>query len=841
MKQGLFTRQELKKGTRKKVDRGKLSAEYIHQVGPGTVRSMNPQAKHPEMKPTGSDSPTLYVLGEAPGAEEDKVGRQFVGKSGAYLRELLRDCDSTRFDNCCRTRPPGNRTPTTVEIESFRKLIEKDIEKTKPKAILGVGAVAMQWALPNIGGIGVCRGRRFPVQIGSHRCWFYPIHHPAYILRITSERKVQDIPGEEWQRTFHNDIAEVIDSLPHLMPPRVASTEEEDLMDGITLVTSSTKNGVRVIRKYLEGLLDCRSVAVDIETTCIRPFRKEADILCIGVGNSKRVISFSLGGWSARDNGKILQAFKAFLQAPGRRVAHNLSFEMEWFVWLFGKEIARSVDWGDTIIQAYLLDERRGGHSLDFLCRLYFGLPLKSLSNTPKDLSSMQEDKLLRYNALDVKYTHKLYFEQVMRMKDLGLGKVYKEQLRRLPTIVLSQREGLPVSQKRVERFRKEYADKIDDVMTRIRKRKEVELYEKVHGTFSPTSVPNLVIMFRDVLERKEGYRGTKYSTDKEVLDAIDHPFAELIRELRTLIKLKSTYIDPLYPDHAGSLLYPDRRLHPHVNIFKTATGRLSYEDPNLQNFPKRHHAEIRSQITAGKGNRIVACDYGQLEARVIAMASGDAYLCKAIKEGYDIHMEWAEKVAAVSASSRRKLKKDKKAFRTDVKSKLVFAGFYGAKPGYISRMLELPDRVGRKLLDEFWDTFSGVRRWQVGLRDFYDENGYVECLTGRRRHAPLSDNMIINSPIQGSASDIVVDAMNRLSVIAMEESRDHLQSVLNVHDDLTFVVPEHLLEDALETIVKEMTSSSFAWVTVPLSIEVSVGKNWYKLDEVGVFESEQR
>jgi DNA polymerase-1 len=119
-----------------------------------------------------------------------------------------------------------------------------------------------------------------------------------------------------------------------------------------------------------------------------------------------------------------------------------------------------------------------------------------------------------------------------------------------------------------------------------------------------------------------------------------------------------------------------------------------------------------------------------------------------------------------------------------------------------------------------------------------YKEHNYVETLTGRRRHAPMSANMVYNSCIQGSASDIVVNAMNRLSDISIKTNQPGLQAVLNVHDDLTFCVPKDGLEDYLEIIAREMTTPHYDWINLPLEIEMSVGPNWYSLEHVGKFKT---
>jgi uracil-DNA glycosylase family 4 len=810
---------------------------------------MNPRAISPNMPPTGSTHPLVYVLGEAPGKDEDKRNEQFVGRSG----ELLRDCipeefdNFITFDNCCRTRPPNNRTPTAVEVECFRPSIIRCIEKTEPKAILGTGAVPLYWAVPGVQSvkraISICRGRRFPVRIGKHNCWFYSIHHPAYILRVQGNDKVRyidsDVPGEELRTLFNKDIVRIFRQ--DLEPPEVESTKREDLFKGVKLLTD-----LEDIKQALKKLSASKKpVAIDIETSHLRPYSDGAKLLSVAIGSYGSVVAFPVQhtkGLSGGSQRAILGLLRAFLLSRPKKIAHNLTFELEWFLHLFGVEVLREVRWEDTMVQAYALDERIGGHSLDFLCQLYYGLPLKSLSDVNQGRLEEESIKnLLQYNSLDTKYTSGLYSKQRRLLKKEGLKSYYDNHLDRVPSTVYSQRLGLPVDVDRVEHFRDKFSKKLKKVKKKLEKQKEVKQFRKEFKIdFRPTSNKHLPMMFRDLLGRKEGKRGNKYSTDKKVLEQINLPIARLLLELRSLNKLKGTYIDPFHPDDKHTLIYPDGLLHPTVKVIFVSTGRLSYEEPNAQNFPKREHPEIRSIIAAPDGYLLVSFDYGQIEARVIAILSEDAYLMKALWEEYDIHLEWAEKIADVCPSLFEDRGGEIDKFRSEIKNQLVFPAFYGASVGHVTNMLELPGDIGRDIYEEFWETFEGVRTWQRELRRFYRRNGYVECLNGRRRREPLSDNMVINSGVQGSASDIVVDAMNRLNRYAIETGKHYYQPILNVHDDLTFLIPENRVEKAIPRIAKMMVSLPYDWVNVPIEVEAAKGRNWHELEKVGKFRSDR-
>jgi len=450
-------------------------------------------------------------------------------------------------------------------------------------------------------------------------------------------------------------------------------------------------------------------------------------------------------------------------------------------------------------------------------------------------------EKLLSYNALDAKYTARLYQAQREELIRDGLLGAYKVHLDRAITLVKAQQVGLVVDFDSVDRYRTDAVAKIAKCAARIARSRLAKLYwEKKGHELSPTSPKQLAELFRDILKRPEGCREKNksgYSVDDTALKAMRLPIANWVLELRRAMKLKGTYLDGCA--RGGKWIYPDGRLHTKFNDTFTATGRLSSEEPNVQNFPKREDAWVRTIIVPPSGHVMLSADYGQIEYRVLGIASKDKRICDSLRDRYDVHMDWAERVAKADNKVWIAFGKDIKKLRSEIKNTMVFPAFYGAHADYIAQMIGMNKQKCRALFDEFWEEFAGVRAWQQRLLKEYQRDGYVSCLTGRRRRAPLTQNMIYNSPIQGSASDIVVDAMNRLSIRAEKDSIPALQPVMNIHDDLTFYVPRKRLRSLTRVIVDEMLHPSFDWVTVPISVEVSVGKNWGEMDSVGTFFSD--
>ena len=260
----------------------------------------------------------------------------------------------------------------------------------------------------------------------------------------------------------------------------------------------------------------------------------------------------------------------------------------------------------------------------------------------------------------------------------------------------------------------------------------------------------------------------------------------------------------------------------------------------NLQNFPARENSEIRNIITAPEDYFIVAYDYGQLEARIIAMASKDKVFCDAIWDGSkdsDTHYRWTDRIIDEYPQILEKIDRD--SLRTDTKTALVFAAFYGSTEGPIAKhyrkLYGVPEEVMKGLYREFWDTYPGVKKWQQSIIEFYKKNGYVESFSGRRRRAPLSINKITNHPIQSTASyDICLKAGDRLSKLAYELDKPQYQYVINIHDDLTFYIPKDSFQEDVEFIAKEMVRPVYDWIIVPLEVEIKFGTNWGSLEKLG-------
>jgi uracil-DNA glycosylase family 4 len=814
-----------------------VSVDFLHRHQCSVCPLNNQRGlRHPHMEPTGSKKPLIVVLGEAPGKNEDRRGKQFVGRTGQLLRRYIPEqwLKDIRWNNCVRTRPPKNRTPTTVEIECCRPSIQADLEQTKPKYIFGFGNVPLHWATKQTG-ITRWNGRHVPVRVGDHVCWFFPFLHPSYVQRERNKKE-----GKETEFVFENDLRNAFRIIENGLPDPVVHSNDDAISD-LEVVRSSERAIALIEALYAEPI-----VGVDYETRGIRPYGKDAKILTVGLAAKESSFAFPLyhreNDWTDQQLREVEDCFVEFLYSyKGHKVAHNLAFEMEWTAYFYGERVLWETKWGDSQSQAYILDERPDCHSLDFLCAQYFGVNIKSIDKLDKNnLDKEPLDAVLRYNALDAKYHRLLYLKQARRIKDEGLREVNAHQLRRVPTVVLTQIKGIPVDQKVVDEFYKEYngddeqpdkyPGKLRGIGDKIERLSIVKKFERVKNSkFNPLSNPDVLFVVRDLLKEDV----TK--VDEPVLSSIDHEFCKLILEYRGVAKLLSTYVLPLR--EGADTLWPDGMIHPIIRINKTRTWRSSGNDPNPQNYPKHENKELRKQVRGARNIRVVAFDYAGIQARNVAMESKDRQLVKVYWEHYDIHGDWCRRAAKLHPQWVKGSLSDTKTFgkyRQIAKNGFVFPSFFGAQPPKLSLVTGIPENKTRELLEEFWDEFRDVPKWHDRVNANYRKTGYVTGLSGFRRHAPVAATERINTPIQGDEVIIVLDAMARLS----ELGDMRYQANIEIHDDLTFFWPKEEIEKNSEIILREMLRINFDWINVPLVVERSIGEDWCDLEKAGEFES---
>jgi DNA polymerase-1 len=323
-------------------------------------------------------------------------------------------------------------------------------------------------------------------------------------------------------------------------------------------------------------------------------------------------------------------------------------------------------------------------------------------------------------------------------------------------------------------------------------------------------------------------------STDADVLEelALQHPLPARLIEYRQVAKLKGTYIDAL-----PELVHPTTgRVHASFNQVVAATGRLSCNDPNLQNIPIRTERgrEIRGAFRPGQaGWKLLAADYSQIELRMLAHFSGDAALVEAFAGGEDIHARVASQVNSVPLESvTPDMRRQAKAVN--------FGVIYGQSPFGLAKQLGISQDDAAGFIDAYFNRYQGVERFMTQILEECQQRGYVSTILGRRRairgvrsatgrYRNLAERTAINTVIQGSAADLIKLAMIRVHR-ALKASELSARMLLQVHDELVFEAPAEEIDRLAELVSREMTGAME--LSVPLAVDVGVGDNWSDLAE---------
>jgi DNA polymerase-1 len=481
----------------------------------------------------------------------------------------------------------------------------------------------------------------------------------------------------------------------------------------------------------------------------------------------------------------------------------------------------------DTMVASYLTDPSRLRHNLDEICLHYLKrktIPISDLIG--KGIKSVTFDKVpidsaCEYACEDADVTGRLaeVFEPLLREK--GLERLFREvELPLIDVLARMEMAGVAIDPEVFESLKGELVQRL--------KALEAEIYERAGERFQINSPKQLQdILFNKLKLKPVRKTKTGFSTDVDVLEelALEHPLPGVILEYRGLEKLRSTYVEAL-----PKLVHPETgRIHTSFNQAVAATGRLSSSDPNLQNIPIR--TDIGKRIRAGfvpggKDRKLISADYSQIELRILAHLSGDRHLREAFQQDSDVHRATAVRVfgvapEAVTPEMRRQAKG------------VNFGVIYGMSAFGLAKELKISRADAARFIEEYFKQYPGVNEWiNDTLRQAKDE-GYVTTLLKRRRYvADLksrdmavrrgAERIAVNTPVQGSAADIIKLAMIRLDK-ALQDTDARL--VLQVHDELLIEGPASSAAEVAETTRQIMENA--VKLDVPLKVDVGVGDNW--------------
>ncbi len=509
------------------------------------------------------------------------------------------------------------------------------------------------------------------------------------------------------------------------------------------------------------------------------------------------------------------------------KIGHNLKYDMA----VLAQHGVRFANIDDTMLLSFALDAGAHGHGMDELARRHLDhicIAFKDVCGTGKSQISFAEvplDRATQYAAEDADVTWRLWRLLRHRLWQEGGSRIYEMVDRALPASVMAmERRGILVNRGALARLSSVFADD----MVRL----EAAIYAEAGTPFTIASPKQLGEILFDKMALKGGRKGKSgdWSTDQNELERLERDgvaIARLILEWRQVAKLKSTYTDALQAQINGVT----GRVHTSYSLVGAQTGRLSSTDPNLQNIPIRSETgrQIREAFVAAPGHKLIAADYSQIELRLAAHMADVPQLKDAFADGADIHARTAvELFGEVTRDSRAKAKT------------VNFAILYGISRYGLAQRLEISNGEAQEIISRYFERFPGISDYIQATLEHARETGFTETLFGRKTWFPRikspnqtersgSERAAINAPIQGTSADIIKRAMNRMDGALAAAGLQDVALLLQVHDELVFEAPEHLVDAATPIIksVMEGAAQPIVTLSVPLVVDVGVGDTW--------------
>ena len=581
------------------------------------------------------------------------------------------------------------------------------------------------------------------------------------------------------------------------------------------------------------------SFCFDIETTSLD--RHSAKLL--GIAFSWKAHE----GWYLPFSESQISNLKSLLNSSSEKIGHNLKYDLSV---LLAHEIEVTGPFFDTMLaDALAAPERR--HSMDYLSEILLGYtPVKladiaeaavdnsaqddlfahaakkSSKSKDLDIASIPLETLAEYAAEDADVTFQLAQKLRPLLEETGQEKIFSEiECPLLPVLVRMEMEGIGIDLESLQDIGKDLQQTIEKLA------KSIEAHAGTpFNIASPKQLGQILFDHLKLLDKPKKTKTGQYKTDEQTLSSLlgMHPIIEEILEYREASKLKSTYLDAL-PNHIAQ---ETGRIHTHFHQLIAATGRLASSDPNLQNIPIRSESgrKIRQAFVPRKGFTLLACDYSQIELRVMAALACDPTMISAFQDGADIHTITAAKVHSVTPEEVTR----------DMRSgaKMVnFGIIYGISAFGLSQRLSIPRGEAAEIIEAYFREYPAIKEYMDRTVAESREKGYAETLSGRRRHYPdlntgnaglraNAERAAINMPIQGTSADMIKLAMIKIDEL-LRKKPYQTKMLLQVHDELVFDL--HPDEEAVlvPKILHIMESTLPLPHDVPILVEQGTGKNW--------------
>jgi DNA polymerase-1 len=581
-----------------------------------------------------------------------------------------------------------------------------------------------------------------------------------------------------------------------------------------------------LIEEAITAMKQAKEFCFDTETTGLVAF--DADIVGLALSckpNEGYYIPFPREFEAAKT---LFGRFRELFTGNNLKVAQNLKYDVS-VLKRYGIDVAGPCF--DTMLAHYLIEPDMR-HNMDLLAESYLHYKPISIETligkkgaAQLSMAVVDVEKVKEYAVEDADITLQLKQKLEPELHNRNVYNIFDKLEMPLVSVLSDiEQEGVRVDTEFLKDYSKELNRQSLEIQTRI-----FELAGEEFNISSPMQVGKILFEKLKLIDKPKTTKTGQYQTDEETLLSLsgEHEIVQRILDFRQLQKLKGTYVDalPMLVNHRTG------RVHTSFNQAVAATGRLSSQNPNLQNIPIRTELgkEVRRAFVARDENHVLlSADYSQIELRVIAHVSGDEGMMDAFRQGIDIHTAtaarvWGVPLDAVDKDMRRKAKT------------VNFGIIYGISAFGLSQRVGIPRKEAKEIIDNYFEKFPGIKNYMDNTIAFAQQHGYVETIMGRRRYIRdinsrnatvrgFAERNAINAPIQGGAADMIKMAMINIHGW-LKENHPNTRMILQVHDELLFDVPKNEVE-VIAPHIKHIMQTAMR-LKVPVEVEYGTGENW--------------
>lgn len=788
----------------------------------------------PMMDGYGPMNARIVLIGEAPGEEEDAMGRPWVGTAGRLLRRVWKEIlgfelDEIFLTNTVRCKPPNNRTPRLAECRRCWPHVEAELADVKPELVIVAGNPAMH-TIGIKGKITVNGGKVYPSKSPNYKA-IIPIIHPSAVCR-NSRNMVHLRSGLEAVRQY---------------------LEEGHALD---LGTYTVLEHEDEITQFLSELAQHKHshFVCDIETNGLNAFDEAPRIKCISFSTEPRAATtIPTEGFNPEFMAFLMQELKKILEDPQiKKSGQSIAFERRWLKQVWGIDL-KGIYW-DTKIGAFELDKLHSTGLKNQAWKVGMGGYERML---PDKVEKCEGKVLFEYCAMDSDAEHRLIDLQQKAMPPKMRNYVHKIAIPLTYEFSDLHNRGLRVDMKKLNELEELGKEFLGILRSDLLDNRWVQKASKSspYGEFNPNASRHMQYLIYGVLGEKVKFRTKEGApaVDVKVMEGLKEKYPELItsiQDYRSIAKFHSTYIKGMRKN-----IKSDGRIHANFSQTTARSGRSATDHPNVQNWPHLPHKTKkfdkkywpvfapRTMIIPEDGCIFGEADYSQQELRVAAAISKDPVMTKVFEEGGDIHMETARGTFGESAEITEEKRRAAKTTN--------FGIIYGISPSELAWQIRedggiCDEETAARYIAGHRRKYTGYFKWVDELIKFLNEHGCVESPTGRRRNFPPLGELDqkdleavyregVNTPIQGTAYDFLA-----MAIIRYAKARKHykMRSFIcnTIHDSNIFnIFPDE--KDDLMEIYTELAENPPEWLghwlgTIPLIVDWKFGDRWGELKE---------